>query len=88
MSGGCPHADIRFCPLYLGAHDPELGASCDDGRLGEGGCAVDRGLSYAAVVAKMPVRFIAELAFREDAEAVARHSSEQRSRNMMLLGLH
>lgn len=41
------HDDIRDCPLYIAAHDPNSGGnSCDDGRLDEGGCAVDRGLDY------------------------------------------
>ncbi len=49
MSRRCPRADdVSRCPLYLAAH---VGGGCDDGRLEEGGCAVDRGLmDYAAEV--------------------------------------
>lgn len=38
----CPHENIIHCPLYIGAH-VAYGPSCDDGGLGAGTCAVDRG---------------------------------------------
>lgn len=38
----CPHEDAQFCPLYVEAHNAR-GLGCDDGRLAEMGCAVDRG---------------------------------------------
>lgn len=42
---GCPHENILDCPLYLASHIAGAGG-CDDGKLHQGGCAVDRGLSY------------------------------------------
>jgi hypothetical protein len=43
----CPHRETRFCPLYVASHIPGAGG-CDDGRLDERNCAVDRGMNYAA----------------------------------------
>lgn len=91
MSGGrpwtkCPHDNVVFCPLYHAAHGG-LGGSCDDGRLAEGGCAVDRGLDYREGLARLNDdgrRVAAQLRFLEEAERCA----GQRRRNMRLLGLH
>lgn len=80
---GCPHTDIRFCPLYLAAHDCQ-GLGCDDGRLGEGGCAVDRGLNYATAVARLCPREVAQAAWRASAE----EHRAQIARNMRAAGLH
>ncbi|WCK01039.1 hypothetical protein [Agrobacterium tumefaciens] len=86
MKKRCPHADIRFCPLYHAAH-MEGGYGCDDGRLDEGGCAVSRAWSYdhalARLEAAMP-RLVAELRWKEEAA----EGKLQRDRNMRLLGLH
>lgn len=81
----CPHANIRFCPLYHAAHmiggENLIRFGCDDGRLDEGGCAVDRGRSYAETVAELAVaspRLAPILRFQEQAE----QSAAQRRRNM------
>ena len=88
--GKCPHANIIHCPLYLAAHIANAGG-CDDGRLGEGGCAVDRGMNYRAGVeafrAKYP-REVAECEFAEAAAQAAAQADEQRARNMRLSGVH
>lgn len=82
----CPHPDVRFCPLYIAAHWPGS-FGCDDGRLGEGGCAVDRGLSYVGAVAALRAaqpRLVAEAEFAADHEALI----AQRKRNMRAAGIH
>jgi hypothetical protein len=70
------------CPLYIAAH-MAVGLGCDDGRLGEGFCAIGRGLDYAReksrIEAKFP-RVVAELAFAESAA----ESREQVKRNMRI----
>lgn len=50
----CPHNDLRFCPLYIAAHEP-FGDGCLDGQEGyDNGCAVDRGLlNYDAAVKRV-----------------------------------
>jgi hypothetical protein len=82
------HAECRFCPLYHAAHDPALSAwGCDDGRVDEGGCAVDRGMDYAEAVGRIAAlapRVVAELRWKEDAAA----SAAQRARNMRLLRIN
>lgn len=86
MSKACPHATIAFCPLYHAAHMAG-GFSCDDGRMGEGTCAVSRKMSYARAVAKLRAQhpvLVAQLAFAEEAEA----RQAQRARNMRAAGLH
>lgn len=85
MTKGCPHRDIRFCPLYHGAHIG--GPGCDDGQLGNGECAVARGMDYAAEKERLRVRearLVAELEWREAVE----ESKAQRLRNMKAAGLH
>ncbi|MQB09681.1 hypothetical protein DXT96_07410 [Agrobacterium sp. ICMP 6402] len=86
MKQRCPHADIRFCPLYHAAHmDGSFG--CDDGRLDEGGCAVARGWAYDRAVARLDAampRLVAELRWKEEAA----EDRLQRDRNMRFLGLH
>ena len=80
----CPHNDVRFCPLYLAAHTASGG--CDDGRLGEGGCAVTRGLSYANERKRLEVaefHLVARAEFDERQEA----RRQQAARNMRLCGL-
>lgn len=85
MAKGCPHKDIRFCPLYIAAHEGALG--CDDGELGHGSCAASRELDYnqaiATLLADRP-RLVAECRFQE--EAAERQA--QRLRNMKAAGLH
>ncbi|MBB3386026.1 MULTISPECIES: hypothetical protein [unclassified Rhizobium] len=83
---GCPHKDIRFCPLYHAAHMGG-GFSCDDGQLELQTCAVARGISYRDQVEKMRVAFpglVEQCEWREKAE----QGQEQRRRNMRLLGLN
>jgi len=90
LGKGCPHEDIRFCPLYHASHGgPECGygLGCEDGRAGEGGCAVDRAMNYLDQLAKLEVRaprMVAQLKFREEAEA----RSKQRLANMRVNGIH
>lgn len=82
----CPHADKRFCPLYIASHMPDV-AGCDDGRLDEGGCAVLRGMSYLEKVERLRVthpRLVEPLERRAAAEAMA----AQIQRNMALNGIH
>lgn len=81
----CPHARIEFCPLYVAAH--EAGPGCDDGRLGDGGCAVSRGMNYGSRLAELCREkrdLVQECAERESLAMAA----EQRKRNMKNLGLH
>jgi hypothetical protein len=82
---GCPHSRIEFCPLYLASH--ECAGGCDDGRLGEGGCAVSRGMDYGQALARLSRErpaLVREAAERES-EAMR---TEQRQRNARNLGLH
>jgi hypothetical protein len=82
----CPHKNKLFCPIYHASHDSSIGVSCDDGRLGEGGCAADRQLNYLYELARLETiapRIKAECEWRE-AETKTR---DQRNRTMRLLGL-
>lgn len=82
----CPHPDVRFCPLYLAAHVPGAGG-CDDGRLDEGGCAIERGMNYTVAKARLAVtqfRLVAESEFAERQVA----STAQCIRNMRAAGVH
>jgi hypothetical protein len=84
---GCPHSDVRFCPLYIAAHEAgDLG--CDDGKLeGWNGCAVTRALDYGQAIAalwRVKPQLVSDAAFLENAETV----KQQRVRNMRAAGLH
>lgn len=83
----CPHNQVQFCPLYIAAHVPGAGG-CDDGRIDDGRCAVDRGrLAYAARVARLRITnpgLVEEAEWRESAA----RALEQRARNRRLNGLH
>lgn len=82
----CPHPLVQYCPLYVAAHVGR-GNSCDDGRLNEGGCAVDRGLDYAATLARLELdqfEMVARCQFAERRQA----SNDQRDRNMRAAGVH
>lgn len=82
----CPHALVQYCPLYVAAHVGR-GNSCDDGRMNEGGCAVDRGLDYARTLARLEIDqfdMVAKCQWAERREAAA----AQRRRNMQQLGLN
>lgn len=83
----CPHQNIAFCPLYVAAHDGEMGVNgCDDGRLDEGGCAVARGMDYAAAVGRLMAtdpRLVAQLRWNEEAAEI----KAQRARNLRLAGI-
>jgi len=82
----CPHSRIEFCPLYIAAHEGG-GFGCDDGRLGEGGCAVKRFMDYGKALAKLS-HANRELVM-ECAERESHHMKvEQRRLNMKNLGLH
>ena len=82
----CPHDRIEFCPLYIAAHEGE-GLGCDDGRLGEGGCAISRSMDYGKALARLSLakrELVLECAERENQHM----KIEQRRRNMKNLGLH
>ncbi len=85
----CPHADVQFCPLYIASHgiDGHFGMGCDDGRLDEGGCAVERGQDYAASVAELRAKAPRAVALIEFAEWAATARDQQR-RNLTLNGIH
>lgn len=84
----CPHADIRFCPLYVAAHGiSEMG--CDDGHLDSGECAVSRKLNYASAVARLavdPEGF--EVVARCEAAERMEQARQQRARNLRAAGIH
>lgn len=87
-SGGCPHRNIVFCPLYHAAHEVELlPFTCCTGDI-EAGCSVARGEErYAELVAKLSVadpRLVEILRFQEQAMA----AREQRDRNLAVNGIH
>jgi len=42
MTRKCPHEDVQYCPLYHACHEGGAGG-CDDGKIDENSCAVDRG---------------------------------------------
>ncbi len=84
----CPFpGGTKHCPLYSAAHDPRLlKHGCDDGRLDEGGCAVDRGMDFEAelaAVAKLDPVMVAGC-YRE---ARDEESREQRRRNLVVNGI-
>ncbi len=82
----CPHPDVQWCPLYVAMHVPG-GPSCDDGRLDEGGCAVDRDAAYQELLGRL-IAATPRLVAQVEWDQRARESSEQRLRNMRLLGIH
>lgn len=86
QKNGCPHKDIRDCPLYLAAHVAGAGG-CDDGRLGDGGCAVSRGLDYGHAVARLWASR-PDLIEEQELDTMRRRSAEQRKRNMTRNGIH
>lgn len=74
MRRKCPHSNVQFCPLYVASHGVRgvdgkwLG--CDDGKLGDGLRAVDRGMSYTYETAKVEAAdpgLVAQLRFKEEA---------------------
>lgn len=83
----CPHADIRFCPLYHASHTA-WGLGCDDGKAtGWDGCGVSRALDYGTLLAALigvSPQMVALCAFQENAET----SKQQRDRNLKAAGLH
>lgn len=82
----CPHADVRFCPLYIAAH---LGNApgCDDGKIWDGRCAVARGLDYRRQVEQLRVQCPGIVEQAEWAEDLERRAV-QRRRNMRSSGVH
>lgn len=81
LNGKCPHANIQYCPLYIGMHIAG-GPSCwpKNNDL-ENGCAVDQGASYEDLVAaffRAHSEDFAEVTMRERAD----EAREQQSRNM------
>lgn len=85
----CPHAEIKYCPLYHAAHEPTNGLHCiDEDSDGFNGCAVDRGKlkysqAYAALTINHP-RIVAECEWIEAKELRGR----QIDRNIRLNGIH
>lgn len=82
----CPHEDIRHCPLYRASHEPGA-AGCDDGQLAGGGCAVDRGMSYAGQVAALRIthpRVVADAEWAADRARIV----DQAARNRRAAGIH
>lgn len=84
----CPHASIRFCPLYVAAHDGEISTlgciAVDD----EFYCEVARGRwDYTAAVDRLYKRApeLVQACRRDEAHREAR---EQRQRNLRLNGIH
>lgn len=82
---GCPHSDVRHCPLYVAAHHGGFG--CDDGRLGEETCAVSRGMDYHDELGRIMVALPGLKERVEWDEAKGRMRS-QIARNMRLNGVH
>lgn len=81
----CPHTAAQFCPLYVASHIGD-GSGCDDGRLEEGGCAVSRGMNYAAEVGRVrsaDPTMVANLVFAE----VGSEIRAQRARNLRVNGI-
>lgn len=86
MKRRCPHDDVRFCPLYIAAHAGNA-PSCDDGGMWDGGCAVDRGMSYARQVELLRVKcpgMVEQAAWSEDIDK----RGAQRLRNLRQNGIH
>lgn len=81
----CQHDDVQFCPLYIAAHG--TGHGCDDGRLGEIGCAVDRGMRYTAELELIRVKCPGLIEQAEWRCAMTRREV-QRSHNLRLNGIH
>jgi hypothetical protein len=83
---GCPHGSSIWCPLSVAMNAAGL-PNCDDGRLDQGGCAIDRGADYhqllGALTTKDP-RLVAECRWHEQLEQRA----AQRERNLRLNGIH
>lgn len=81
----CPHSNVEHCPLYHAAHYGGLG--CDDGELWQGTCGIARGVSYSQQLELIKVNLpgVAErCAWNEDLA----NRKAQRSRNLMLNGIH
>jgi hypothetical protein len=82
----CPHGESSWCPLSVAMNAVDR-PSCDDGRLDEGGCALDRGADYhqllGALIAVDP-RLVAECKWHADLEA----RRAQLERNLRLNGIH
>lgn len=93
MAKGCPHKNIQFCPLYVASHGLQAPSGewlgCDDGKLGDGHCAVDRGMKYAREVAKLQAAhpgLVEQLAFKE--EAAEEWNAAKAARDRRLGRLH
>lgn len=83
---GCPHADVRFCPLYHAAHEG-WGLGCDDGKLDAMACAASRKLNYAKAVSRLRVEhpgYVERIEWNQALE----ESRQQRERNIRLNGIH
>lgn len=82
----CPHKDVKFCPLYVAAHGL-FGLGCDDGNLGDGECAVARGMVYQRQIELIRVQcpgIVEQLQWNEDGQKM----QEQRARNLRANGIH
>lgn len=83
---GCPHTDIRDCPLYHAMHGCG-GPSCWSDRLEEGKCAVDLGADYNGLLQALTIKepkLVAECQWNADLRA----RTAQRNRNLTLSGIH
>lgn len=81
----CPYANALDCPLYLAAHLGGFG--CDDGEIGDGLCAVDRGLDYDRELGRFRAAYPRDLALFEW-NREKRNNQAQRRRNLTANGIH
>lgn len=82
----CPHNPSTWCPLSVAMNAPGR-PSCDDGKLDQGGCAVDRGGDYHQLLGELmavDARLVAECQWY----AALWERQAQRDRNLKLNGIH
>lgn len=81
----CPHADIRFCPLYIAAHSAEgLGCALVDPDHCDSGSKA----AYAARIAKLEQTITGRVLIEQCANAEEEAQwRAQRERNRKALGL-
>lgn len=84
---GCPHAFKPHCPMYVAMHTGKGGSCWPADNALQTGCAVDKGSSYAWLLARLNEIDFDTVAGCE-AAAMRRQSDEQRRRNMRAAGLH
>lgn len=91
MTNGCPHNDIRFCPVYIASHGMQAldgtWIGCMSGNIEEGRCAVDRGKPYDREIQRINSAcpgFVEQVAFRERAAAEWTAAEERRRKRRAL----